>query len=38
MKRNLRQAPVWTLNAEKYASLAWLDGNKYPADELTDAW
>ena len=28
MKRNLRQAPEWTLNAEKYASLAWLDGNQ----------
>ena len=38
LKRNLRQAPEWTLNAEKYASLAWLDGNKYPGDELTEAW
>ncbi len=38
MKRNLRKAPEWTLNAEKYASLAWLDGNPYPGDELTDAW
>lgn len=38
MKRNLREAPEWTLNAEKYASLAWLDGNKYPAEELTEAW
>jgi alpha-mannosidase len=38
MKRNLREAPEWTLNAEKVASLAWLDGNPYPADELTDAW
>ncbi len=38
MKRNLRDAPEWTLNAEKVASLAWLDGNPYPADELTDAW
>jgi len=37
-KRNLRQAPEWTLNAEKYASLAWLDGDKYPGPELTDAW
>src|SRR6185437_2712311 len=26
MKRNLREAPEWTLNAEKVASLAWLDG------------
>lgn len=38
MKRNLREAPEWTLNAEKYASLAWLDGNPYPNAELTDAW
>ncbi len=38
MKKNLRDAPEWTLDAEKYASLAWLDGNKYPADELTDDW
>lgn len=38
MKRNLREAPEWTLNAEKLASLAWLDGDKYPGDELTDAW
>ena len=26
------------LNAENYASLAWLDGQTYPADELTEAW
>jgi len=26
------------LNAEKYASLAWLDGKPYPADALTEAW
>ena len=38
MKRNLREAPEWTLNAEKYASLAWLDGDAYPGAELTDAW
>ena len=38
MKRNLREAPEWTLNAEKVASLAWLDGNPYPDDELTEAW
>ncbi|HEV2277444.1 MAG TPA: glycoside hydrolase family 38 C-terminal domain-containing protein [Acidobacteriaceae bacterium] len=38
MKRNLREAPEWTLNAEKLASLAWLDGDGYPGDELTDAW
>jgi alpha-mannosidase len=38
MKRNLREAPEWTLNAEKVASLAWLDGNPYPSGELTEAW
>jgi alpha-mannosidase len=37
-KRNLREAPEWTLNAEKAASLAWLDGDPYPNDELTEAW
>ncbi|HZP03939.1 MAG TPA: glycoside hydrolase family 38 C-terminal domain-containing protein [Terracidiphilus sp.] len=38
MKRNLREGPEWALNAEKYASLAWLDGDAYPGAELTDAW
>jgi alpha-mannosidase len=38
MKKNLREAPEWTLNAEKLASLAWLDGNSYPNGPLTDAW
>ncbi|HEV2463984.1 MAG TPA: glycoside hydrolase family 38 C-terminal domain-containing protein [Acidobacteriaceae bacterium] len=38
MKYNLRHGPEWTLNAEKLASLAWLDGNNYPNDKLTDAW
>ena len=37
-KRNLREAPEWTLNAEKVASLAWLDGDSYPNNRLTDAW
>ena len=37
-KRNMRDSEEWALNAEKYASLAWLDGNKYPGDELTEAW
>ena len=37
-KRNMRESTEWALNAEKVASLAWLDGRKYPADELTDAW
>lgn len=38
LKRNLREAPEWTLNAEKLASLAWFDGDAYPGGELTDAW
>ncbi len=37
-KRNLRESPEWTLDAEKAASLAWLDGDAYPNDRLTDAW
>jgi len=38
MKRNVRESSEWALNAEKYASLAWLDGNAYPGNELTDSW
>ena len=37
-KRNMRQSSMWALNAEKYASLAWLEGQPYPADGLTEAW
>jgi alpha-mannosidase len=37
-KRNLRQGSIRVLNAEKFASLAWLDGEPYPADRLTEAW
>src|SRR5258708_21894822 len=37
-KRNMRQSEEQVLNAEKWASLAWLDGNKYPANELTEDW
>ncbi len=37
-KRNIRQSPEWTLNAEKFASLAWLDGDAYPAERINDAW
>ena len=29
-KRNMRESEEWVLNAEKYSSLAWLDGNAYP--------
>ncbi|MDR3792145.1 MAG: glycoside hydrolase family 38 C-terminal domain-containing protein [Terracidiphilus sp.] len=37
-KRNMRESEEQALNAEKYASLAWLYGNKYPGDELTEDW
>ncbi len=37
-KRNMRDSEEWVLNAEKYASLAWLSGKAYPAPRLTDAW
>ena len=34
----MRDSEEQMLNAEKLASLAWLDGRTYPADELNDAW
>ncbi len=37
-KRNMREASEEVLNAEKWASLAWLDGRPYPAAELTEDW
>ena len=37
-KQNMRNSEEEALNAEKYASLAWLDGNTYPNAEFTDAW
>jgi alpha-mannosidase len=37
-KRNMREAEENTLNAEKLASLAWLDGDAYPNAQFTDAW
>jgi alpha-mannosidase len=37
-KRNMRESEEWTLNAEKYASFAWLNGDAYPNGEFTDAW
>jgi alpha-mannosidase len=37
-KRNMRESEEWMLNAEKYASLAWLNGSAYPHAELNDAW
>ena len=37
-KRNMRESSEWALDAEKYASLAWLDGDSYPGGELTEDW
>jgi alpha-mannosidase len=37
-KRNMRDAEVQVLDAEKWASLAWLDGRAYPGNELTEDW
>jgi alpha-mannosidase len=37
-KRNMRDAEVEVLDAEKWASLAWLDGKEYPGKELTEDW
>jgi alpha-mannosidase len=37
-KRNMRESSIETLNAEKWASLAWLNGDKYPAAEITEDW
>jgi alpha-mannosidase len=37
-KRNMRESEEELLNAEKYSSLAWIEGNPYPAARLNDAW
>ncbi|MDE3162699.1 MAG: alpha-mannosidase, partial [Acidobacteriota bacterium] len=37
-KRNMRESSEETLNAEKWASLAWLYGSAYPGSELTEDW
>ena len=37
-KRNMRESSEEVLNAEKWASLAWLDGARYPGDALTEDW
>jgi alpha-mannosidase len=37
-KRGNRTSEVATLDAEKMASFAWLQGRAYPADELTESW
>ena len=36
-KRNMRDSEEQALNAEKFASLAWLNGDQYPGERLTDA-
>ena len=37
-KKNMRESSEQILNAEKWSSLAWLDGKPYPAAELTEDW
>lgn len=37
-KRSMRESEVQTLDAEKYASLAWLNGVAYPGAAIADAW
>ncbi len=37
-KRNMRDSEEQAINAEKLASLAWLQGKPYPVDQLTEAW
>jgi alpha-mannosidase len=37
-KANMRHSEEEVLNAEKWASLAWLDGKSYPGAEITEDW
>jgi alpha-mannosidase len=37
-KKNMRESEEQMLDAEKWASLAWLNGREYPAKELTEDW
>jgi alpha-mannosidase len=37
-KRNMRNSEEWLLNAEKFSSLAWLQGLDYPQKPLNEAW
>jgi alpha-mannosidase len=37
-KKNMRDSEEEVLNAEKWSSLAWLDGRAYPGAELTEDW
>ncbi len=38
LKANMRHSEEQVENAEKWSSLAWLDGHKYPAAEITEDW
>jgi alpha-mannosidase len=38
LKANMRESEEQVLNAEKWSSLAWLDGKRYPGSELTEDW
>jgi len=37
-KKNMRDSEEQVENAEKWSSLAWLDGKSYPASEITEDW
>jgi alpha-mannosidase len=37
-KVGMRRSEEQVLNAEKYASLAWLNGDTYPGERLNEAW
>jgi alpha-mannosidase len=37
-KWNMRHSEEQVLDAEKFSSLAWLEGDAYPQMELTEAW
>jgi alpha-mannosidase len=37
-KRNMREGEELLLNAEKFSSLAWLQGRDYPQAKLNDGW
>jgi len=37
-KKNMRDSEEEVLNAEKWSSLAWLDGLTYPGADLTEDW
>jgi alpha-mannosidase len=38
LKQNIRKSEEELLNAEKYSSLAWLQGSAYPQSPLNEAW